>query len=173
MLGKFQSPHFASPPGDQSNWQGPTTAAQPPSIPVWPVGVLWLLTPHIQASHPQLALSPLLPHALASTSPTGPLPSCPALSVHGSTPLRPDPFWCELALGWGPGIEPSRSAPLGLEQLHACWPLPQTLLEAKCLSAALPPLGTHVKGMEFPWLPPLKECARMPNLLVINAVTVP
>ena len=49
----------------------------------------------------------------------------------------------------------------------------QKLLEAKCLLAALHPLGTPVGRVDFPWPPPLKECARTPNLLVINAMTVP
>ncbi|KAF6130820.1 hypothetical protein HJG60_007798 [Phyllostomus discolor] len=104
-------------------------------------------------------------------------PPLPYLST-AAPPFRLGPCWRGLPPGWGDPVLPgafekcptwSRAAP----RLPACLPPPQMLLEAKCLSAALHPPGTWVRDMDFPWLLPLKECARMLNLLVTHAVTVP
>lgn len=173
MLGKCQSPPLASLSGDPGHLaRSHHSCSTSPPITGWGVGVLWLLTPapHNQAP-PRSACSQPTPASRIGLH----LPYWPAsqLSGHRSGPLRPDRSAGSCLWGGGRGIEPSRSAPLSLKQLLACRPLPRTPLEAKCLSAALPPLGTHVRGMDFLWPPPLKECARMPNLLVINAMTVP
>ena len=127
-----------------------------------------LYAPHRKA---QLARGPRRSEHTAGRSP-GPL-ACAPLSPEGTFRLK-EP----LSSGWAVSgfrvseLSPSNGAgpaPPG----HTCLPLPQMLLEAKCLLAALHPLGTPVGRVDFPWPPPLKECARTPNLLVINAMTVP
>ena len=184
----LESPGISALPGDPGQSTGaPATAAPPRAAAAGCVGEPGArhgtARPSSGISLPTCTLGPCGSHPLASAyhhpphprppSPSSPCPICPPRPP-------PTPRASDLLLSGGSCL-PNRRLPrvfekrpsLGLGQLHTCLPLPQMLLEAKCLLAALHPLGTPVGRVDFPWPPPLKECARTPNLLVINAMTVP
>lgn len=179
VLGAFESPGVSTLPGDPGQPAGaPATVAPPRAAAAGGMGEpgarLGTARPS-GISLPTCALGPQGSHPLASAyhhphhprppSPAAPCPICPPRPP-------PTPRASDLLLSGGSCL-PDGGSPrvfekrpsLGLGQLHTCLPL-QTLLEAKCLLAALYPLGTPVGRVDFPWPPPLKECARTPNLLV-------
>lgn len=184
----MESPGISTLPRDPGQPAGaPATAAPPHAAAARGAGESGSLhstaRPSSGISPPTCTLGPHGSHPLASAyhHPPHPQPPSPPASCPICPPRPPaTPRASDLLLSGGSCL-PDQGSPrvfekrpsLGLGQLHTCLPLPQKLLEAKCLLAALHPLGTPVGRVDFPWPPPLKECARTPNLLVINAMTVP